>query len=129
MNIGRGLGWRQEAGQRTRECPLLVRPLDTIVRGVYSEGMSNLNPPTGSLTHLAHERRRDLLTRSRRLQKAEIKVREARDDLDRRLYMWHEDGSSITELSLAAGISRETVYRSLERVRADLAAGNPPKGR
>jgi len=73
-------------------------------------------------TAIARERRRDLRTLSRRLQAAEIKAQELRHALDRRLYMWHDDGSSVTDLSLDAGISRETVYRSLERFRAELAS-------
>jgi hypothetical protein len=71
---------------------------------------------------VARERRRDLRTLSRRLQAAEIKARELRHALDRCLYMWHEDGSAIKDLSLDAGISRETVYKSIERFKAELAA-------
>lgn len=71
---------------------------------------------------IARERRRDLRNLSRRLQAAEIKAKELRHALDRCLYLWHEDGSSVTDLSLDAGISRETVYKSLERFRTELAS-------
>ena len=63
-------------------------------------------------------------TLSRRLQDAEIKAREARHALDRRLYLWREDGSSVTDLSLDAGISQRdrAVIRSIERFKAELAS-------
>jgi transcriptional regulator of acetoin/glycerol metabolism len=71
---------------------------------------------------VARERHRDLRNQSRKLQAAETRARELRHDLDRLLYRWHEDGSSVTELSLDSGLSRETVYRSLERYRRELAS-------
>lgn len=79
-------------------------------------------PHTHGLSQVARERRRELRALSRQLQAAEIKARELRHKLDRHLYMWHEDGSSVTDLSLDAGISRETVYRSIDRFRAELAS-------
>jgi len=81
-----------------------------------------LSLSNGGLTHIARERRRELRNLSRKLQTAEIKVRQLRGEFDRLFYVWHEDGSSITELALAAGVSRETVYRSIERYRTELAA-------
>jgi hypothetical protein len=82
-----------------------------------------------ALTHIAHLRRRELRSLSRKLQAAEIKVAQLRGELDMRLYQWHEDGTSITDLSTAAGISRETVYRSINRYKAELASVAPSKDR
>ena len=88
------------------------------------------HPPAGGLSRVVRERRRDLRNHSRRLQAADTKAKQLRHELDRLLYMWHEDGSSVTDLSLDAGISRETVYRSLERFRRELASqGLLEKGR
>ena len=79
-----------------------------------------MNPQPTSLAHVAHLRQRELRDLSRKLQKAEISVQGARAELDRRLYLWHQDGTSVTDLALEAGMSRETVYRALDRVRADV---------
>jgi hypothetical protein len=75
-----------------------------------------------SLSQIADARRRELRRLSQKLQKAEISAKRTKDEIALRLYAWHEDGMSVTDLALAAGISRETAYRMLERYRAELAA-------
>ena len=77
---------------------------------------------TQGLTGIARERRRELRNLSRKLQAAEMKVQQLRHDLDRHFYIWHDDGSTITELSLAAGVSRASVYKAIERFKAELKA-------
>ena len=92
-----------------------------------------MNDPN-SLTHdrplrrIASGRKRELRGLSRKLQDAEIRVKQLRGQLDMRLYIWHEDGTAISDLSLDAGISRETVYRSINRYRAELASQGIPEG-
>jgi CRP-like cAMP-binding protein len=76
-----------------------------------------------TLISIAQGRRRELRHLSRRLQDAEIEVTRRRAELDTRIYGYHQDGTSITDLALATGLSRETVYRAIERVRGDLAGG------
>jgi hypothetical protein len=98
--------------------------LDIFVRTHHTGVMNDPNQITHDrpLTHIAHVRRRELRGLSRQLQAAEIEVRKIRDKLDRSLYRWQQDGTSITDLSLDSGLSRETVYRSINRVRADLGS-------
>ena len=108
--------------------PGLSHPLTVVSTPVT---LTSMNDPTlaqsPSLSHIAHVRRRELRTLARNLQDAEIKVTLARDKLDRCLFRWRQDGSSITDLSLASGISRETVYRSIRRVQRDLDADKGSK--
>lgn len=50
-----------------------------------------------------------------------MQVQAARGQLDARLYHWHEDGIPITALAHAANISRETVYKAIDRYRREPA--------
>ncbi len=50
----------------------------------------------------------------------------ARGELDSRLYYLHEDGVPIAELARNARRSRETVYASIDRYRAENHAPGPP---
>lgn len=59
---------------------------------------------------------------SARLAAAETRVDELRAQLDERLAYWHQNGVSIAALSRATGASRETVYRSIKRYRAQLGS-------
>ncbi len=67
-----------------------------------------------------HELRRDLRTRARHLQDAEIRVQQLRYELDRALFYRHDtEGVPVGALALAAGMSRETAYKAIKRVRVD----------
>lgn len=57
-----------------------------------------------------------------RLDEAQSRVAVLRARLDARLFEGHEDGVPIAALARASGLSRETVYRSIERYRAQLDA-------
>jgi hypothetical protein len=70
-----------------------------------------------------HELRRDLRGQTRRIQDAELKIRLLRDQLDRSLFNYHKnEGVAVGRLALAAGLSRETAYKSIKRVLADIDA-------
>lgn len=73
-------------------------------------------------SEIARARGRDLRNAARKLQAAEMKASQLRHELDRLLYHWHEDGTSPTQLSLDSGLSRETIYRAMNRHRNELAA-------
>jgi hypothetical protein len=75
-------------------------------------------------SEIARTRRRDLRNAARKLRAAEIKVSKLRADLDRQLWLWAEDGTSPTQLSIDSGLSRETVYRAIRRQRNELASQN-----
>ncbi len=45
-----------------------------------------------------------------------------RSQLDARLFYWHEDGVPIAALARASRLSRQTVYQSIDRYRAQLTA-------
>jgi Mor family transcriptional regulator len=52
-----------------------------------------------------------------RLGEAQSRVAALRSQVDAQLYRCFEDGASIATLSRASGLSRETVYKSIERYR------------
>jgi DNA-binding phage protein len=56
----------------------------------------------------------------RQLAEAQSRVDLLRSQLDARLFYWHENDVSIAALARAAGVSRETVYKSIDRYRAQL---------
>jgi hypothetical protein len=70
---------------------------------------------TNSSAHL-----KELERFGRRLAEAQARVDAVRLQLDERLFYWHENGVPIVALSRAAGVSRETVYKSIDRYRAQL---------
>ncbi len=82
-----------------------------------------MNQPRPSIAQIKRTRHRELRALSKRLQDAETKVQLARADLDRRLFMFHEDGMTIADLSTSSGLSRETVYKAISRVKTDLEEG------
>jgi DNA-binding MarR family transcriptional regulator len=51
----------------------------------------------------------------------ELKLQTTRRQLDARLYYWHEDNIPVTALAAATGLSRETVYKAIDRYRAHRA--------
>jgi Helix-turn-helix domain len=51
---------------------------------------------------------------------AQSRVDVLRSRLDARLFYWHENDVPIAALARAAGVSRETVYKSIDRYRAQL---------
>lgn len=55
-----------------------------------------------------------------KVHKLEDGLEAARTQLDSLLFACHEDGSSITALARAAGVSRQAVYNAIERHRAQL---------
>lgn len=55
---------------------------------------------------------------AKRLSDAELRVSALRGQLDAALFADHRDGMSIAELARATGLSRQTVYASIERHRA-----------
>jgi hypothetical protein len=63
---------------------------------------------------------RELSRLGHQLAEALSRVELIRSQLDERLFHWHKDGVSIAELSRATGVSRQTVYASIERHRAQL---------
>jgi hypothetical protein len=65
---------------------------------------------------------RELSRLGHQLAEALSRVGLIRSQLDERLFHWHENGVSIAALAREAGVSRETVYRSIERYRAQLGA-------
>jgi hypothetical protein len=56
------------------------------------------------------------------LDEAQSRVELLRSRIDARLFSCHQDGVSIAELSRATGVSRQTVYASIARYRAQLDA-------
>jgi DNA-binding phage protein len=65
---------------------------------------------------------RELSRLGHQLAEALSRVGLIRSQLDERLFHWHENGVPIAELARATGVSRETVYRSIERYRTLLDA-------
>jgi transposase len=62
---------------------------------------------------------RELAQIAKRLSDTELRAGALRDQLDAALFYWHEDrGLSIAELTRETGISRPTVYKSIERYRS-----------
>jgi Mor family transcriptional regulator len=59
---------------------------------------------------------------AQRLSDAELRVSTLRGQLDAVLFADHRDGMSIAELARATGLSRQTIYTSIERHRAQLDA-------
>lgn len=57
-----------------------------------------------------------------RYDEAQARADALRFEVDAQLYRCHEDGVSIAALSRASGLSRQTVYDSIERYRAQLGA-------
>jgi transcriptional regulator of acetoin/glycerol metabolism len=68
----------------------------------------------------AHQR--ELARLGHQLDEALSRVELIRSRLDERLFAWHVEGVSIAALAREAGVSRETVYKSIERHRAQLGA-------
>jgi CRP-like cAMP-binding protein len=64
----------------------------------------------------------ELAQLGRQLAEAQSGVAVLRSQLDARLSYWHEDGVSIAALARVTGVSRETVYKSIDRYRAQLGA-------
>jgi hypothetical protein len=58
------------------------------------------------------------------LREAEYQATAARQRLDSEMYYAHEYhlGASVTEISKAAGTSRETTYKAIDRHRSTLAS-------
>jgi len=56
------------------------------------------------------------------LHQAQSRVEAIRSKLDARLCYWHDAGVPIAALARASGLSRETVYKSIDRHRAKLKA-------
>lgn len=67
-----------------------------------------------------HER--ELARLGRQLAAAQSRIDELRPQLDERLFHWHEQGVSIAALTRASGLSRQTVYASIDRYRAQLGS-------
>jgi predicted DNA-binding protein YlxM (UPF0122 family) len=67
----------------------------------------------------------DLAADAKKVRDLEHQLNVARTQLDCRLFYWHEDDVSVTELAAAAGISRETAYKSIDRYRRSLSPELP----
>jgi hypothetical protein len=59
----------------------------------------------------------ELAQMAKKLSDLELKVSVTRSQLDGMLFYWHEDGRPVAELAAAAGMSRETAYKSIDRYR------------
>lgn len=58
---------------------------------------------------------------AKKVRDLEIQVQVTRSQLDSRLYYWHEDNISVQALAAATGLSRETVYKAIDRYRRERA--------
>jgi DNA-binding MarR family transcriptional regulator len=67
----------------------------------------------------------ELAQTAKKLSDLELKVSVTRSQLDGMLFYWHEDGRPITELARAAGVSRETAYKSIDRYRQSISPELP----
>lgn len=61
-----------------------------------------------------------IATLGRQIAQAQSRVDELRAQLDEQLFLGHEAGVPIRRMALEAGVSRETVYKAIERRRAQL---------
>ncbi len=66
----------------------------------------------------AAKKARQAAQMAEQLSEAERRVSTLRGQLDGKLFDWHEQGASIAALARATGLSRETVYKSIDRYRS-----------
>jgi Mor family transcriptional regulator len=71
---------------------------------------------------MANQATRRTAARAAKVRRLEADLAAARAELDSALFSEHEDGISIVALARATGLSRYTVYNSIDRHRAQLGA-------
>jgi DNA-binding phage protein len=74
-----------------------------------------------ALAKTTEARLREAAQLAKHVRDLEVELQVARSQLDARLYYWHEDNVGVTTLAAATGLSRETVYKAIDRYRRDRA--------
>jgi hypothetical protein len=73
---------------------------------------ADYEPPVG---HIDASRLRETENLAHELREAQKRVDDLRSQLDERLFYWQEEGVPISTLADVSGLSRETIYKSIDR--------------